>query len=133
MPHRLYAQVAERAAHLCEYCLTPEYLSPLEFPVDHIQPESRGGPDMAHNLALACPACNAFKGNATVARDPQSQEIVRLYHPRLDTWDDHFQLSIDTLEMVGRTAIGRATVQRLRMNRDQARLSRTHWVPDSGE
>ena len=133
MPHRFYALVAARAVHLCEYCLTPEYLSPLEFPVDRIQPGSRGGPDTADNLALACPACNVFKGNATVARDPQSESIVRLYHPRLDVWGDHFQVNLDSLEIAGRTAIGRATVQRLRMNRDQAKLSRTHWLPDNDE
>jgi len=48
---------------VCAYCGTTE--PPIE--VDHIRPRSRGGTDAWDNLALACAACNARKGDRTPA------------------------------------------------------------------
>ncbi|HEX4997229.1 MAG TPA: hypothetical protein VFY29_03330 [Terriglobia bacterium] len=42
--------------------------------------------------------------------------IVRLFNPRKDNWQDHFELLSD-FRIVGRTEIGRATTETLRMNR----------------
>ncbi len=42
-----------------------------------------------------------------------------LYHPRRDRWLDHFRWSENLLEIVGITAIGRVTVERLKLNRER--------------
>ncbi|MEH2166695.1 MAG: HNH endonuclease [Nostoc sp.] len=33
--------VRKRSEYLCEYCHSPEYLSPDRFTIDHIMPQSR--------------------------------------------------------------------------------------------
>jgi hypothetical protein len=45
-----------------------------------------------------------------------SDALVRLFHPRLDSWEDHFEVCGALI--LGRTPIGRATVQLLAMNDD---------------
>jgi len=42
----------------CEYCGSKEDLS-----WDHLIPRSKGGPDTADNLVLACKSCNSSKGS----------------------------------------------------------------------
>jgi hypothetical protein len=46
--------------------------------------------------------------------DPITREIVRLFHPRRDVWGDHFRWQ--DAELAGRTPIGRATIEVLRIN-----------------
>lgn len=93
--------------------------------MDHILPRSRaGGGDELDNLAAACFPCNRLKWHRTVAEDPLSGEIVRLFHPRTDRWEDHFAWSPDFLDVRGRTAIGRATVWPLRFGRADRRRQR---------
>jgi hypothetical protein len=120
MPHRLYPEVAERADYRCEYCKSPEAISPGLFEVEHIEPHALGGSDDLRNLALACPPCNRRKARATEAIDPESETIhsVPLYNPRLHVWDDNFAFDItdERILIVGLTPTGRATVQRLGMN-----------------
>lgn len=41
-----------------------------------------------------------------------------LYHPRRDSWRDHFTWSNDFTLIVGLSATGRATVMALRLNRE---------------
>jgi hypothetical protein len=41
-------------------------------------------------------------------------EIVRLFHPRQDRWSEHFEWN--GAELLGKTAIGRVTVQVLAVN-----------------
>ena len=69
------------------------------------------------NLALACQGCNNHKYNRTKARDVVSGEDVRLFHPRRDRWADHFAWTHDYTQILGLTAIGRATVDALQLNR----------------
>ena len=45
--------------------------------------------------------------------DPRTSR-VRLFHPRQDRWDEHFERN--GVLIVGRTAVGRATVGLLKMN-----------------
>lgn len=70
------------------------------------------------NLALACCFCNRHKGPNLSGLDPDSNEVVWLYHPREMVWAEHFEWQGAKLR--GRTAIGRATVQTLRLNRPDA-------------
>ncbi|GER79584.1 MAG: hypothetical protein RBS45_07420 [Anaerolineales bacterium] len=51
--------------------------------------------------------------------DPVTAEEVFLYNPRNDDWQAHFIWSSDGLRIVGTTAIGRATVAALDLNRER--------------
>lgn len=84
--------------------------------------------DELSNLALACRSCNLRKGAGRRARDPEAGQVVPLFNPRKDAWDEHFQISLETFEMEGLTAIGRATARRLGMNRPLAVRARRLWV-----
>ncbi len=69
------------------------------------------------NLALACPLCNAYKWAFTVGTDKETGEPARLFNPREDVWAEHFRWSANEPGLLeGLTAIGRATISRLRMN-----------------
>jgi len=125
-PH--YAKVAGRAGHRCEYCYASEAVFNLPFEIEHIVPMFRGGDDSAANLALACRACNLFKAAHVDASDPESDELVRLFNPRQDRWADHFQVDPENIRIVGRTPAGRATVGRLRLNREAQMAARQQWI-----
>jgi hypothetical protein len=43
--------------------------------------------------------------------------IVPLFHPRRDRWGDHFAWNADFTRIVGLTPTGRATVEKLQLNR----------------
>ena len=47
-------RVRERARGFCEYCRIEEASTGHEFTLDHVSPESRGGPTTPENLAYAC-------------------------------------------------------------------------------
>jgi len=111
--------IKQRAHFQCEYCLLPEARSSAAHHIEHIIARQHGGGDDVENLALACFRCNRKKGPNLSAIDLLSAETVKLYHPRLDAWEDHFQFL--GMEMIGLTPKGRATVRLLGMN-DEARL-----------
>lgn len=125
--------IRQRAKFLCEYCHSPEYLSPDQFTIDHIQPQSISGSDDLENLALACHRCNQRHYNFITGRDPKTQAIVPLFNPRQQQWSDHFNWTVDALKILGTTAIGRTTIDRLDLNDekhdDQAiQNARSIWV-----
>jgi hypothetical protein len=124
----LYADVAQRARHRCEYCHAPEAVFNFPFEVEHITPVSTAGSDDLANLALACRACNLYKAARQSATDPESQRQVRLFNPREDRWDSHFQVDPESGEIEGRTPIGRATVVCLDMNSTAQLLARSQWM-----
>jgi hypothetical protein len=125
-----YRAVAERAMHRCEYCQAPEALANFPFFVDHIVPRARAKDliDNPDNLALACPPCNLHKADRVDAVDPETGNRVRLFHPRRDTWDDHFAWSDDQVTLLGLTAIGRMTIVALQLNRPEQRRARAFWL-----
>jgi hypothetical protein len=110
----LIRQVWQRAQARCEYCRLPSAFHPAPFQIDHIIARQHGGATMLDNLALACIHCNRFKGPNIAGVDPQSGEIIRLFHPRLDIWAEHFFWDGPQLE--ARTPAGRATITLLRIN-----------------
>jgi len=114
MDDRLRQLVRRRAKNRCEYCQMRQDQEPLSFHIEHIIPRRHGGKDLSNNLALACHHCNLHKGTNLSGIDPRNRKITRLYHPRLDDWEDHFTKRDG--EIAGRTAIGRTTVSALRMN-----------------
>ncbi len=111
-------QVRERADFRCEYCLSPEAYIPDGLSIEHIQPRARDGESTLNNLALSCQRCNNLKFVHVEAPDPLTNEPAPLYHPRLNQWEEHFYWSEDTLTMLGKTPTGRATVERLQLNRE---------------
>ena len=72
----------------------------------------------------ACFAYNLAKWKATTGRHPLTGRIERLFNPRQERWEAHFAWVDDGLEIVGTTPIGRATVTRLRLNRELYREQR---------
>jgi hypothetical protein len=93
MDAALVELVRRRAAGRCEYCHLPQQFSELRFHVEHIIPRQHGGTDDAENLALACPDCNLVKGPNLTGVEPGTHQVVRLFHPRRDTWAEHFTLA----------------------------------------
>jgi hypothetical protein len=106
--------VRSRARFRCEYCLLPEKLVSTPFQFDHIIARFHGGATTADNLAYACFHCNNFKGPNIAGIDPESGQIVRLFHPRRDTRSDHFNWNGERL--IGLTPFARATIATLRLN-----------------
>jgi hypothetical protein len=125
-PH--YAPVASRARHRCEYCHAPEVIFNFPFEVEHVVPTSRKGADHESNLALACRSCNLLKSDHVTGPDEMTRAEVRLFHPRQDRWEDHFEIDSKTGEIRGLTPVGRATVARFRMNSAVQMEARRQWM-----
>ena len=70
------------------------------------------------NLCLSCSECNLFKGSTVAAIDPLTDEATRLFNPRQQNWDEHFQINSDA-SLSGLTPEGRATVIVLRLNEEE--------------
>jgi hypothetical protein len=115
MDNALRALVCRRVGDICEYCRLPQTASCIvRFHVEHIIARQHGGQTEPDNLALACSYCNFHKGPNIAGLDPESGQLVPLFHPRRDRWKDHFGWKGATI--VGRTPIGRATAELLAMN-----------------
>jgi hypothetical protein len=124
MNKALDRRVRSRAGLACEYCKLPQSAYTFRFPLDHIIAQQHGGATKENDLALACTRCNGFKGPNLAGIDPLTKELVRLFHPRRDTWNDHFRWHGPRL--IGRTAIGRATICVLAINHpDVVRVRRS--------
>ena len=128
IPVALREKVAAQARHRCGYCLSAQAIigSPLE--IDHLLPESLGGLTEETNLWLACSLCNDHKGNRVAAVDPLSGIKVQLFNPRRHKWNAHFSWNESGDRIVGSTAIGRATVVALNLNRPTLVQARRAWV-----
>jgi len=87
--------------------------------------------DDLNRLALACDRCKLFKGPNLSSIDPNSGEIVNLFNPRTDNWNDHFA----TLEakIVGLTPTGRAIAPLLNMNDSRRVDLREQWLDEGGQ
>ena len=120
--------IAREARHRCGYCLTAQRIIGRPMVIDHLLPESRGGPTDRENLWLACRRCNEFKGAQTHAVDPLTGKTVPLFNPREQSWTVHFTWSEDGTEIIGLTATGRATVVTLRLNNDEIIAARSLWA-----
>jgi 5-methylcytosine-specific restriction endonuclease McrA len=58
-------QVIERDGYHCVYC--DDDLRDQEIHLDHVIPESQGGPTTVSNLQVTCRRCNTAKGVLTEA------------------------------------------------------------------
>lgn len=120
--------VSERSQRCCEYCLQPEALSFGKHEIDHVVAEKHGGTTTEDNLALACTLCNTFKGSDIASVDPETLELVPLYNPRRDRWSDHFEVNQGRLSAL--TAVARATIRLLQLNRDDRLKERQLWLQE---
>lgn len=120
IPTKTQERVRERANGMCEYCHAVEEWQYVRFSIDHIEPVSQGGSNTLGNLALACFHCNRRKGDKEISTDPQTGEESPFYNPRADIWVDHFIWSSDTIQLIGLTPRGRATIAALEANRPWA-------------
>jgi DNA-directed RNA polymerase subunit RPC12/RpoP len=106
--------VWDRAGSRCEYCGAAECFSPVGFHCEHVVAVQHKGKSVIDNLAVACPACNYRKGTNLTGIDELSGQVVRLFHPRLDQWTEHFAMRGGRIEPL--TSIGRATARLLDFN-----------------
>jgi hypothetical protein len=114
---KLRKLVSDRAQNCCEYCLIPESLTLASHQVDHVIAEKHGGKTTEENLALSCSLCNQAKGSDIASIDSETGDVIRLYNPRQDRWQENFQIEESNGVIYPLTAIGRVTVQLLKINR----------------
>lgn len=108
------AAVRVRAGDRCEYCLLRQEHVEFSHHIEHIVAKQHGGDDRPENLALSCARCNAFKGPNLSGIDPDTGELVPLFNPRRDEWEEHFVFRGAWID--GLTPVGRTTVSVLAMN-----------------
>jgi hypothetical protein len=126
MNRKAESTVRRRAGGFCEYCPSPESVSHLPCPLDHIIARQHGGQTTEDNLALACPECNLHKGPNITGIDPKTKALTRLFNPPVDVWKQHFRWNGAFL--VGRTAIGRTTEYVIVANLPSRVELRTAWI-----
>ena len=114
MDRKLIELIWSRAKRCCEYCRMRQALQGASFHVEHIMPRAKGNASHEANLAFACPSCNLHKSDRIHAVDPLHGGSVPLFHPRRDLWREHFEWA--DARLVGKTPVGRATVDVLRLN-----------------
>jgi len=120
-----------RAGYKCEYCLLPQTLHAGPYEIEHVIPKQHGGRTVFSNLACSCLHCNRHKGPnlSGIDRVTSRTKLVRLFNPRRHKWPHHFRWHGPLL--VGRTPIGRVTVQVLAMN-DPVRVALRQELIDEG-
>ncbi|MEM6319476.1 MAG: HNH endonuclease [Bacteroidota bacterium] len=106
-----------RAKHRCEYCQCRADTALETFEIEHILAVALGGSDALSNLALACRGCNSRKAMRVWIIDKITQQKIALFNPRKDKWKVHFEWSTDFLQVIGKTATGKITVEALQLNR----------------
>jgi hypothetical protein len=120
--------VLRRAGSRCEYCRLPQHAVDLTFHVEHIIAKQHGGDDSSDNLCLSCDRCNLHKGPNLTSIDPESGQIVPLFHPRQDVWSEHFEMVGG--QIVGKSPVGRATAQLMQMNSTRRRQLRVRLMAE---
>jgi hypothetical protein len=121
----LRQKVYERANGCCEYCQTCDANTGQTMHVDHIAPK---GSNSLENLCLACSNCNASKHKAVEAIDPNTGNSVSLFNPRMQIWTEHFEWLEGGILLQGKSESGRATIIRLKMNRQMIVAARERWI-----
>ncbi|NER45996.1 MAG: HNH endonuclease [Symploca sp. SIO1A3] len=124
----LKRRIRQHFSECCAYCRTAEFLTAMTFEFEHILPLSAEGETVFENLCFACPSCNRHKSDRQTAIDPESGKAVALFHPQKQVWTKHFAWSEGGKELKGLTAVGRATIEALRMNRPALVQARVMWI-----
>ena len=128
IPEAVRDRIRQQAGHRCGYCQSRQELVPVIFEVEHIRPLARDGTDDEDNLWLSCRTCNLHKSDQIEAADPLTGEMILLFNPRHQNWAEHFRWSGAGTEVIGKTAIGRATVVALQLNNPIMLTTRRMWI-----
>jgi len=128
IPQSLRHLVIARDQFCCAYCQTAEDNCGQRMHVDHIYPESAGGPTVQYNLCAVCISCNSYKGALLRALDPVTGFEIVLFHPLQQRWSEHFTWDKNKTQIIGLTPCGRATVEALQMNNQIIVRARQRWV-----
>lgn len=116
-------QIQEESGGCCEYCRVKQGNQFSKFQIDHIIPLKHGGTDATENLCFACFDCNSYKGPNVAALDPLTGNATKLYNPREQQWEKHFEL-LEEARINGLSPEGRATIEVLRINLEHRILQR---------
>jgi hypothetical protein len=100
----------------------------LPHEADHIRAIKHDGPTEFANLCWACARCNDFKGSDVSAYIPGTEELVKLFNPRIDAWNDHFWWDGPVLQ--GKTGTAKATIALLKINSDRRVIFRRFLMED---
>ena len=111
-------RVIERARNRCEYCLIHADFMIYPAEIDHIHARKHGGTDSEDNLCLCCFSCNRHKGSDIASLHPETNAIIRLFHPRRDDWFQHFSVNRQTAIIETKSDTGLVTARLLRFNVD---------------
>ena len=95
----------------CGYRGVSEVDSGAELTVDHFQPCSQGGTDVAGNLVYCCHTCNEYKGNYY-----QPEALERILHPLRDNLPEHI-LEQEDGTLYALTPTGAFHIAQLHLNR----------------
>jgi hypothetical protein len=89
----------------------------LPHEIDHIRARKHRGTTSLGNTCVSCAQCNGAKGSNVAGYDPETDELVPLFNPRRQVWDEHFEWEV--AKLVGKTSIGRATIDVLGINQSE--------------
>lgn len=101
--------ITTRAGKRCEYCQMHQSLQGATFHIEHVVPRGMGGLSDSSNLALACPSCNLHKADRISVTSSFNGEVIPLFNPRIDDWNNHFEW--DDYTLIAKTEMGRVTIQ----------------------
>jgi hypothetical protein len=99
---------------------------PMKF--EHLLPLASEGQTTEENLWLSCRRCNEAKGKQIEALAPETANIVALFNPREQWWEEHFRWNNEGTEIIGQTPTGRAKVSALKLNNAMIVVTRRLWV-----
>ena len=128
IPIALRRKIREQARFRCGFCLCSEVLIGMSMEFEHIHTLASGGDTTEKNLWLSCRRCNEAKGRQLKAVDPEASDIVALFNPREQRWEDHFRWNNDGTEIIGIISVGRATIFALKLNNPVIVVTRRLWV-----
>lgn len=128
IPASLKTKIRTQAKFRCGYCLRCETLTGMPMEFEHLIPIALGGKSIEENLWLSCRRCNEFKGVQIIVFDSETNSDVAIFNPRTQNWNEHFYWSEDGTEIIGKTPIGRATINALNLNEQIIVVSRKLWV-----
>jgi hypothetical protein len=125
---KIDAEVRKASKNCCGYCLLPQEILMGKLEIEHILPVSQDGTDDLENLCLACRECNSYKSSKVFGFDFESKRKIKLFNPQTQNWKRHFTFSENKTIIIGKTACGRATIEAIKMNNEQAVKARMLWV-----
>ena len=118
IPVAIRKLVRERANQSCEYCLMHEDDALLSHEPDHIIALKHRGETTESNLAWTCFTCNRAKSSDLSSIDVETNQLVRLFNPRIDVREEHFRLERNG-KIKPLTDVARVTEFLLKLNRPE--------------